>query len=149
MSHEKVAPHEAGPDRKTTSISNNNRSDQNSRLVLWQPADQSFALAQRMGIARRLTGSRCRCQTCGEAFNSVSVFDRHPVGSWRERGIHRRCLSVSEMTTRGWSLNARGFWIERRRAPADFDRMRRSGDRLEPAVGGHPPEGKETARAVA
>jgi len=48
-------------------------------------------------------------------FNSVSVFDRHRVGSWQGRGALRRCLSVDEMVTRGWSVNARGFWIERQR----------------------------------
>jgi len=66
-------------------------------------------------IAHRLTGSRCRCSTCGEVFNSVSTFDRHRVGAWQERGALRRCLTVYEMVIRGWSVTARGFWIERQR----------------------------------
>ena len=66
-------------------------------------------------IAHRLTGSRCRCTTCSEVFNSVSVFDRHRVGSWQGRGALRGCLTIDEMVIRGWSVNARGFWIERQR----------------------------------
>lgn len=66
-------------------------------------------------IAYRLTGARCRCARCDELFNSVSIFDRHRVGSYQERGTLRRCLSVDEMVVRGWARNARGFWIERQR----------------------------------
>jgi hypothetical protein len=65
--------------------------------------------------AYRLTGSRCRCPACSDLFNSVSVFDRHRVGPWTDRGIHRRCLTRAEMTERGWSVSPAGFWIERRR----------------------------------
>jgi hypothetical protein len=85
-------------------------------------------------IAHRLTGSRCRCPTCGEYFNSTSVFDRHRVGAWTARGTHRRCLSVAEMTGRGWSITAKGFWIERRRAGRGLDVPRRSGDLPVPGV---------------
>jgi hypothetical protein len=75
-------------------------------------------------IAYRLTGSRCRCASCGEYFNSVSIFDRHRVGLWDCAGKHRRCLSVDEMRRRGWLLNPRRFWIERRR----LDDTRSRGD---------------------
>lgn len=67
-----------------------------------------------------LTGNRCQCSACGERFNSVSVFDRHRVGyfdSAEHRGA-RRCLHHREMLARGWSLNAAGSWIERRREAA-------------------------------
>jgi hypothetical protein len=100
-------------------------------------------------IAPRLTGSRCRCPTCGEYFNSTSVFDRHRVGLWRDQGIHRRCLSGDEMTARGWSLNAKGFWIERQRSAAGLDRARISGDQVTPAVGGRPPSGGGFEQSVA
>ena len=66
-------------------------------------------------IAHRLTGARCRCTKCGEVFNSVSTFNRHHVGSWQGRGALRRCLTIDEMVSRGWSVNARRFWIERQR----------------------------------
>lgn len=67
-------------------------------------------------IAYRLTGSRCRCQACGELFNSVTAFTRHRVGSWADRGALRRCLSPTEMTLKGWARNAAGFWITETRA---------------------------------
>jgi DMSO/TMAO reductase YedYZ molybdopterin-dependent catalytic subunit len=81
----------------------------------------------------KLTCSRCRCDSCGEHFNSVSVFDRHRVGDWQDRGAHRRCLSVPEMQARNWSQNATGFWTERAfgNARECLDRARRSGDRLQ------------------
>ena len=66
-------------------------------------------------IAYRLTGTRCLCACCGELFNSVSVFDRHRIGSYQELGALRRCQSVDDMVVRGWARNARGFWIERER----------------------------------
>lgn len=77
-------------------------------------------------IAYRLTGIRCRCSCCGERFNSVSIFDRHRVGSYQECSALRRCLSIDEMVVRGWERNARGFWIERQR----IDVPLRSSDQL-------------------
>jgi hypothetical protein len=67
--------------------------------------------------APALTGNRCQCPTCGEVFNSLSVFDRHRVGSFEgpASACARRCLSVVEMAARGWSRNGAGYWIERRR----------------------------------
>lgn len=76
-------------------------------------------------IGHKLTGNRCRCAKCGTLFNSVSVFDRHRVGSWQDAGKYRRCLSVDEMVARGWSQNARGFWIERQR----IDHLRTDNER--------------------
>lgn len=63
----------------------------------------------------KLTGKRCQCCACGEPFNSASTFDRHRVGRL-DRGEPRRCLLPAELLKRGWSRNARGFWIERERA---------------------------------
>ncbi len=76
-----------------------------------------------------LTGSRCLCRTCGERFNSVSMFDRHRVGriDLAAPSCGRRCLTVAEMIARGYSRNASAFWIERTRR----DRTRRSDDRQE------------------
>lgn len=88
-------------------------------------------------IARRLTGSRCLCRTCGEYFNSVTAFDRHRVGTWRDRGAWRRCLEPSEMVARGWSLNALGFWVTETRANRQARVIRRGlppigGDQVQP-----------------
>jgi hypothetical protein len=79
-------------------------------------------------IAARLTGSRCQCASCGELFNSVSVFNRHRVGGWENRGTNRHCLTIPQLQAKGWSLNARFFWIERSR----IDKGRRSGDFASP-----------------
>jgi hypothetical protein len=83
-------------------------------------------------IAVRLTGSRCRCASCGQLFNSVSVFDRHRVGGWSDYGARRHCLTSSGMIARGWRVNACGFWIERSR----LDTTRSSGVRTEPSAVG-------------
>ena len=91
-------------------------------------------------IVAKLTGSRCKCTACGQLFNSVSTFDQHRVGGWENRGANRRCLTVAEMLTKGWQLNAGGFWIRRSRLHA----TRRSGDRALPGTTGaglnEPPE---------
>lgn len=81
-------------------------------------------------IAARLTGSRCQCSACGELFNSVSVFDRHRVGNWEDRGAKRRCLTIPQMQSKDWRVNARGFWIERSRV----DTARRSGVHVFPDI---------------
>jgi hypothetical protein len=67
-----------------------------------------------MATVPKLTNSRCRC-SCGQFFNSVSAFDRHRVGDWRDRGIQRYCLTVLEMLAKGWTLNAAGFWVRAKR----------------------------------
>ena len=46
----------------------------------------------------------------------MSVFDRHRIGDHDNEGRNRRCLSVDEMTARGFTRNARGFWRERVRS---------------------------------
>jgi hypothetical protein len=58
-----------------------------------------------------LRGNRCRCPTCGEHFNSVTGFDAHLVGNWKDRGASRRCLTVGEMLSRGMSQMPGGWWI--------------------------------------
>ena len=63
----------------------------------------------------QLSGARCPCAVCGKYFNSVSTFDRHRVGDFKESGRNRRCLAVAELWAKGWSTNSAGFWIERRR----------------------------------
>lgn len=66
----------------------------------------------------KLAGSRCQCPACGEYFNSTTAFDRHRVGSHQHRTRH--CLSISEMTARGFCKNPAGFWMtESREARAD------------------------------
>jgi hypothetical protein len=62
-------------------------------------------------IAYRLTGSRCRCASCCEHFNSVRAFDRHRVGRFGSGGEDRHCLTVAAMFARGWSVNSQGFWV--------------------------------------
>jgi hypothetical protein len=59
-----------------------------------------------------LRGNRCQCTGCGDLFNSTSTFDRHRTGRYDVIGA-RRCLTSEELTARGWSRNAAGFWIER------------------------------------
>jgi hypothetical protein len=93
---------------------------------------QSAAIESWNAVARRLTGCRCRCSGCGEYFNSVSVFDRHRIGNWEAEGGNRRCLTVPEMLSRGWRLNARSFWIERQR----IDAPRRRRDVAAPGIDG-------------
>ena len=55
----------------------------------------------------RLTGNRCLCRGCGQAFNSLSGFERHRVGDY---GVDRRCLAPGDLSAKGWSRNAKGFW---------------------------------------
>jgi hypothetical protein len=81
-------------------------------------------------IAHKLTGTRCRCTSCGELFNSTSIFSRHRVGSWKHGSVKRRCLRVYEMIARGWVHNVRGFWIERAR----IDVTRGAGESATPAT---------------
>lgn len=65
----------------------------------------------------QLTGGRCQCPACGEYFSSVREFDRHRVGNFAESGqlMHtRRCLTVAELSARGWRRDARGFRMQGR-----------------------------------
>ena len=61
-----------------------------------------------------ITGSRCQCTACGEHFNRVSTFDRHRIGNYAAPGEwsgNRGCMTVEEMTAKGWRTNATGWWV--------------------------------------
>lgn len=61
-----------------------------------------------------LTSKQCKCTHCGEQFTTLRGFDRHRKGSFRDRGIHRHCLTVAEMLARGWAQIA-GRWTSENR----------------------------------
>jgi len=63
----------------------------------------------------KLTGNRCQCATCGLPFNSVTAFDRHRIGSFEDATNPRRCLTAPELTAKGFTRNAGGWWITKRR----------------------------------
>lgn len=63
-------------------------------------------------ISQGLTGDRCECGGCHQRFNSTSAFDLHRAG---KAGVDRHCREPGEMIAIGMTLNAQGFWIERRR----------------------------------
>jgi len=48
------------------------------------------------------------CTECHESFNSDTAFDRHRTGDF---DTGRRCMTSEEMTGKGMSLNAKGWWI--------------------------------------
>lgn len=50
----------------------------------------------------------CQCSGCGEYFNSVYAFDLHRSGKDCER---RGCKTPEELLSKGWSKNAKGYWI--------------------------------------
>jgi hypothetical protein len=61
------------------------------------------------------------CGACGQDFNGQRIFDAHRVGSHAhdytpQRADGRRCLTVSEMRQRGWTLNRHGRWIDPNRS---------------------------------
>jgi hypothetical protein len=61
------------------------------------------------------------CSGCRQDFASVSLFDRHRVGSFEhnwspDREDGRRCLSIEEIQDKGWELDARGRWVDPVRA---------------------------------
>ena len=58
----------------------------------------------------KLTGDRCQCSKCKQYFNSTAAFNKHRVGEHRVQG-DRRCLSVQEMSERGFQRNLKGYWI--------------------------------------
>jgi hypothetical protein len=63
------------------------------------------------------------CRACDQDFSSVLLFDRHRVGK-HEYTYHeglkfeppvedgRRCLTVAEMTDKGWERDRRGRWSD-------------------------------------
>ncbi len=59
------------------------------------------------------------CARCELLFPSVRAFDAHLMG---KHGVNdgperRRCLTIPEMTARGWRQNARGWWANNRPTP--------------------------------
>lgn len=75
------------------------------------------------------------CTVCHEMFNSLTAFDEHRKGSYRE-AIYcksptgktedivgytrptRCCLTPDEMRAKGWSQNEKGWWITSQREGA-------------------------------
>lgn len=55
-----------------------------------------------------LTGQKNQCPGCSQYFNSNLAFDMHRTG---RHGHDRRCMTTPEMTAKGMSVNAAGFWI--------------------------------------
>lgn len=56
----------------------------------------------------KLTGQRNQCPACDKYFNSNLAFDMHRTG---KHGVDRRCRTSEEMTAKGMSVNAHGFWV--------------------------------------
>ena len=110
-------------------------------LVRMAGVNSGVATTLKLTSKGRLSGSRSRSMACGVLFNSVSTIDSHRLGNREGRGANRRCLTPDEMLARGWLVNAKGFWISRRRP----DVPRRSGDRIAPGtVQGAPQLGDKT-----
>jgi len=53
------------------------------------------------------------CVPCGHDLGSLRLFDAHRVGP---HDGDRRCLTVEEMTWRGWPLDRHGRWRDPARA---------------------------------
>ena len=49
---------------------------------------------------------RCWCNDCGLYFNSTFAFARHRTGE----PIERRCRSVLELRSSGWTQGPKGHW---------------------------------------
>ena len=84
-------------------------------------------------MALTLTGHRNQCTDCDEYFNHEYGFDRHRIG--KHRGSQRRCLSVAEMVKKGFSKNAKGFWITEPQTAARVASARQGHLRTRPAEG--------------
>ena len=52
----------------------------------------------------------CHCTACGLTFRSETGFTAHRVGDYSQ-GRRPRCLTVDELTARGWLPNAAGYWV--------------------------------------
>lgn len=59
----------------------------------------------------KLNGDRCRCEECGELFNSTYAFDKHRRGAYTDR----RCLTGAAMSGEGFTKNSRGYWMTPRK----------------------------------
>ena len=57
----------------------------------------------------RPSSNQCECGEGGQFFNTVNTFDMHRVGDFADKS--RRCLTIDEMTAKGWRINPYGFWI--------------------------------------
>lgn len=53
-----------------------------------------------------LTGQKSECTACGLLFTHTYGFDAHRVGPYTAR----RCLTVEELTAKGYAANGAGFW---------------------------------------
>lgn len=58
-----------------------------------------------------LVGNRCQCGACGRVFSSLTAFDAHRTGDYRDDppSYGRRCRSDAELTDRGLHLSD-GVW---------------------------------------
>ena len=74
-----------------------------------------------MGGLQRLEGNEGidmnKCVKCGLNFRSVSAFDEHRVGNFKNFGANRRCLTPEELNKIGM-VEIDGAW--RRPMPADL-----------------------------
>ena len=66
--------------------------------------------------------ARCECTACGRLFGSLSAFDRHRVGKYRDQS--RRCMTEAEMAISHLASDARGVYRD-----ASGGRYRPGGDR--------------------
>jgi hypothetical protein len=57
-------------------------------------------------MSPKLSGDRCRCNSCGLYFRSTSAFDDHRAG----KPEVRRCRTADELIRKGYGPNAAGFW---------------------------------------
>ena len=56
-------------------------------------------------LRRRIPGRRTsQCTVCGELFAGETIGDAHRIPG------DRRCLTVEEMTAKGWRIDDRGVW---------------------------------------
>jgi hypothetical protein len=53
----------------------------------------------------KLGNKRCFCSACKNYFNSVSAFDKHRKGDYKNEGANRHC------DTKGMFKNKDGYWV--------------------------------------
>jgi hypothetical protein len=66
------------------------------------------------------------CTACNQDFGSLSAFDEHRTGKYAypysdQQPDGRRCLTPDELLTKGFHLDTRGRWRDRRRGNAPWD----------------------------
>lgn len=64
----------------------------------------------------------CKCANCGRLFGSLSAFDRHRVGRYRDQS--RRCMTEAEIALSRLASDSRGVYRD-----ASGGRYRPEGDR--------------------